>query len=494
MPPLDRLRLRRSLSRKIEVLRLRKLRFRIYVLRHRRRSYGDHYGLIKRMSTADAAAMSASLLTDLFASVCNANEYYRAAFSRCLPSNWRDLPVDRILKKLPILTKQHLRDHFAALHTVGEFPYTSRNTSGGSTGQPVVLTQDANYSSWSNATQGYYFREFLGVEMNEVKNIWLWGSERDLSQPKREIARQPRHPTVFWRNQTFLNTFQATTDQRWLDYIDFIARHRPYYVAGYAGSLYQIAKVARRHNVRLYRPRFVYSAAETLRDFMREEIEEQFNAKVFDFYGSREVGAVAGECRHGRRHVFTMNNVVEVLPDRHGNVTSPEVAHRPAQSPTRRGDEASPEGRILVTNLHNRAFPLIRYEIGDTGAMGAEPGGCPCGSPLPTLAKLTGRVSDHFVRRDGALVHGEYFTHLFYFRPWVESFRVDQLAHGHIRVRVAPSGQVDEDDVAEITSKIRSAMDDECSVEWRYVDQIETSPQGKHLYTRSYVQPEQAGR
>ena len=26
------------------------------------------------------------------------------------------------------------------------------------------------------------------------------------------------------------------------------------------------------------------------------EIEEQFGAKVFDYYGSREVGAIAGEC------------------------------------------------------------------------------------------------------------------------------------------------------------------------------------------------------
>ena len=490
---LDRLRLRPVLSRTLKALLPRKLRFRIYVLRHGRYSYCDYYRLIERMSTADPAATSASLLADLFASVSDANAYYRAVFSRCLPANWRDLPIEGILNKLPILTKQDLRDHFASLHTIGEFPHTRRNTSGGATGQPVVLIQDANYSSWLNATQGYYFREFLGVEMNDVKNIWLWGSERDLPQRKRETSRQPRHSTVFWRNQTLLNTFQATTDQRWLDYIDFIARHRPYYVAGYAGSLYQMAKVARRHNVRLYRPQFVYSAAETLRDFMREEIESQFNTKVFDFYGSREVGSIAGECRYGRRHVFTMNNVVEVLPNRHGKATPPQVASRPAQSTLGQGHEASPEGRILVTNLHNRAFPLIRYEIGDTGALGREPGGCPCGSPLPTLAKLTGRVSDHFVRRDGALVHGEYFTHLFYFRPWVESFRVDQLAHGHIRVRVAPSGQVDEDDVAEITSKIRAAMDDECNVEWSYVDEIETSPQGKHLYTRSYVQPEQAG-
>ena len=495
MPSLDRLGLRRSLSRKLKILLPRKLRFRIYVLRHRRRSYGDHYGLIKRMSTADPAATSASLLTDLFESVCKANEYYRTVFSRCLPGNWRDLPVDRVLSNLPTLTKQHLRDDFAALHTVGEFPHTYRNTSGGSTGQPVVLTQDANYSSWSNATQGYYFREFLGVEMNDVKNIWLWGSERDLPHRRQGMRRQ-RHPTVFWRNQTLLNTFRATTDQRWRDYIDFIAHHRPYYVAGYAGSLYRMARFARKHNVRLYRPKFVYSAAETLTDFMREEIEDQFNAKVFDFYGSREVGAIAGECRYGRRHVFTMNNVVEILPlgDRLGNATSSEVASHSVQSLTPVGVEAAQEGRILVTNLHNRAFPLIRYEIGDTGAMATGAANCPCGSPLPVLTKLTGRVSDHFVLRDGGLVHGEYFTHLFYFRSWVESFRVDQLEYDHIRVRVVPAGSVDERDVAEVTREIRAVMGDECKVEWHYVDEIDKSPQGKHLYTRSYVQPEKEHR
>ncbi|MXY57659.1 MAG: hypothetical protein F4029_02195 [Gammaproteobacteria bacterium] len=86
MPSLDRLRLRRLLSRKLKVLLPRKLRFRTYVLRQPW-SYGDYYGLMKRISTADPAAMSASLLTDLFTSVCDANEYYRTAFSRHLPSN-----------------------------------------------------------------------------------------------------------------------------------------------------------------------------------------------------------------------------------------------------------------------------------------------------------------------------------------------------------------------------------------------------------------------
>ena len=43
----------------------------------------------------------------------------------------------------------------------------------------------------------------------------------------------------------------------------------------------------------VYQPRFVYSAAETLRELMREEIESQFNANVFGYYGSREAGSMS---------------------------------------------------------------------------------------------------------------------------------------------------------------------------------------------------------
>ena len=289
----------------------RKLRFRLFLLRQGRRGYRDHFRLIKRMSEADLSSMSAGFLADLLSQVGETNEYYRALFARFLPNEWRTLPTDRVLKSLSILTKDSIREHFSALTSVGEFPDTRENTSGGSTGRPVVLLQDANYSSWSNATQGYYFREFLGVGMNEVRNVWLWGSERDLPRGRGKLIDR-RQVATFLRNRTLLNTF-TTTERQWLDYIDYIGRHRPYYIAGYAGSLYQLARVARRHNIRLYRPRFVYSAAETLRDFMRAEIEDQFNAKVYDFYGSREVGAIAGECRSGRIHVFIMNNVVEIV-------------------------------------------------------------------------------------------------------------------------------------------------------------------------------------
>ena len=422
---------------------------------------GHHRGYRRRiqaLQAGDPLAASRRHLDRLLSFAAAHNRYYA-----CVLPQPRAPGAPPRLAELPLLTKEIVRQRFDDLQSSRQPAPTYRNSSGGSTGAPVTLVQDEEYASWTNATQGWYFREFLGAEMNEARSVWLWGSERDTMK----VGTWRTRVALFLQSRLTLNTFD-TTERRWLDYLDRIRAFRPHYVAGYAGSLYRIACVARRHNVRPYRPKFLHSSAEMLRDFMRAEIEEQFDAKVHDYYGSREVGAIAGECRAGRMHVFSPNNVVEVVDE----------ASRPAAD--------GEEGRIVVTNLHNHAMPMIRYEIGDTGALGAAR--CACGSPLPVLDRLTGRITDHFVTKDGGLVHGEYFTHLFYFREWVEQFRVDQLDYDRVRVSVVPRAKVHAPDVEEIEGNIRLVMGGACRVEWRHVDRLEQTPQGKHLFTRCLVE------
>ena len=263
-----------------------------------------------------------------------------------------------------------------------------------------------------------------------------------------------------------LNTFQSS-DAIWLDYIERINQYKPYFVAGYAGSLYQLCKIAEKYRKRIYRPHFVYSSAELLQDFMRAKIEEQFDAKVYDYYGSREVGAIAGECRFGRLHVFIANNVIEIV-DKDGRLTP--QGH---------------EGNIAVTNLHNLSMPLIRYLIGDTAIVGST--SCRCGSTLPTLRQLTGRTTNHFRTVSNSLVHGEYFTHLFYHRNWVDSFQVDQLDFDHVRVSIVLASNPVDGDVVEITDAVRLVMGRDCRIDWDYVNSIQRTAEGKHLYTRCFL-------
>jgi phenylacetate-CoA ligase len=56
-------------------------------------------------------------------------------------------------------------------------------------------------------------------------------------------------------------------------------------------------------------------------------------------------------------------------------------------------------GRIVVTDLHNFATPLIRYDIGDYAEVGLA---CSCGRGLPTLAHILGRERNLILMPDGS--------------------------------------------------------------------------------------------
>jgi phenylacetate-CoA ligase len=372
------------------------------------------------------------------------------------------------LAGFPVLTKAVLRTEPERLQST-DLPTRRwwKNSSGGSSGEPTTFIQDQEFLNWRVATEAFYYAEFLGHEFNVTRTVILWGSERDL------FSRLSRKGRLWnWATQaTLLNAFRMTPADM-LRYVDTINRKRPLIVRGYAGSLYELARFVKARGLRLAAPRVVYSSAEMLTPSRRETIEEVFQAPVFDFYGSREVGAIAGQCRRGALHLFTFNNWVEVVDDR--------------QRPIQPGQQ----GRLLVTTLHNYAMPLIRYDIGDTAVLG-EP--CPC-SPLPTLARLTGRVTDHFLTRDGALVHGEYFTHLFYFRDWVREFQVLQTDVDAITVYVAAHRTPSAEDLADITGKIRFIMGGGCQVQWEHVDHVPRTPQGKLLFTRSLLGADSEGR
>ena len=377
---------------------------------------------------------------------------------------YAELLRGREFGSIPTLTRDIMRERFGDIRTKPELPNAYENASGGSIENPAKFIQDGNFACWSDATQGYYFREFLGVDKDSVKNVWLWASQRDAENIKRLGFRE--RAVRFLKNNVWLGTYDAS-EERWLECIEVIRRYRPHYVAGYASSLYQIALVARRRNLWLPRPSFVYSAAESLHDFMRAEIEEQFDAKVYDYYGSREVGAIAGECAQGNRHIFIMNNLVEVLKGSGQTV-----------------DDGS-EGNLVITCLHNYSFPMIRYEINDVGAMGSGP--CSCGSRLPYLAKLSGRTTDYFVTKDGKVVHGKFVISLLHYRDWLEDFQVDQLDIDRLRIRLVTRGEVVEDDVNEINAKIRLEMGEDCRIEWEDVDSIDRFPHGKLIFTRCYI-------
>ncbi|MCL2938648.1 MAG: hypothetical protein MGU50_19930 [Trichodesmium sp. MAG_R02] len=371
--------------------------------------------------------------------------------------------------KLPILTKKIIRENFDDLKS-DELANKSYylNCSGGSTGKQLQVIQDNDFNEWQLATTSFFYRQFLDIEPVITSQVLLWGSQTDIQKQtkKKKITTRQKLLNIIQPQTTVLNAFKMTKDDL-RRYVEVINYKRPMLIKSYAGSLYQLAKFVKNNNLSIHSPKKIHSTAETLRPFMRELIEDVFNCKVYNFYGSREAGEFAGECLKGKMHIFNFNNYLEVV-DRNNKPVQPGV-----------------EGRVLITTLHNYSMPLIRYEIGDTAILGTP---CNCGSKLPTLERITGRIKDHFITREGTLVDGGYFTRQFYFRNWIDEFQVLQTDFEKIDIYYVPLAQPIEIEMAEICEKIKQAMGEKCEIKWHRVEEVPRTPHGKLLYTRSLVE------
>ena len=367
-------------------------------------------------------------------------------------------------RDIPLLTKNIIRANQQALISDD---YMSRkwnyNTSGGSTGEPVRFVQDNVYSSWGGAANYYYYNDILGIDWYKARKVNLWGSLRDITRDSLDIKSRL---TNWVNNYVLLNSFRMS-EMDMERYIRVINSYKPDIVHGYAGSLYELSEFTIKNHCPLHSPKFVVSSAETLQDDMRVSIEEAFGTKVYNFYGSREVSNLAGECAEGLMHTFGFWNYIEVLDENN--------------HPVREGEE----GKVVVTNLFNYSMPLIRYEIGDLAIRG--PTRCTCGCFLPTLKKVTGRTSDPFILEDGTIISGGYLTQLFYFREWIHSFQIVQEEYKKIRMYFVPQGMVNNHEQFEIEEKIRLVMGKDCEIIWEAVDEIPKTSSGKHLYRISYV-------
>jgi phenylacetate-coenzyme A ligase PaaK-like adenylate-forming protein len=144
------------------------------------------------------------------------------------------------------------------------------------------------------------------------------------------------------------------------------------------------------------------------------------------------------------------------------------------------------EGNIVVTCLTNYAMPLLRYWIGDRGAL--MPDHTRSGHGLQILKQVSGRNVDVFRTRDQTLVDGEYFTHLLYFRPWVWKFQVVQRSPEQVLFKVVgANGEPPRSELEDITARTRLVMGPDCRVDFQFLPDLPPHPSGKFRYTVSEV-------
>jgi phenylacetate-CoA ligase len=370
------------------------------------------------------------------------------------------------LQNFPVLTKDIIQNSFEQLKSedLSQRKWCF-NTSGGSTGTPVKIIQDQDYFDRSIAISRLYSK-WIGREIGEPE-VYLWGSERDLFQNSMGLKALFSNQLT---NTTYLNAFRMS-QPKMREFVDVLNSKRPNLIVAYAQAIYELAKFSEEQALTVVPQKAIITSAGTLYPFMRNKIENVFQCRVFNRYGTREVGDVACE-RPGCEGLWVApwGSYVEIVDD---------------------DDQPVPpgvEGNILVTSLINYAMPLIRYKIGDRGALASD---TQAQSNVQILQKVSGRITDNFKTKNGKIVPGEYFIHLIGVvlnKGSIKKFQIIQKKYNYLLLKIV----IDETeksnlDITEIVNKVNFVMDEPCVINVEFVEDIPPLSSGKYRYTISEV-------
>jgi phenylacetate-CoA ligase len=165
----------------------------------------------------------------------------------------------------------------------------------------------------------------------------------------------------------------------------------------------------------------LFSNSEPLPLSIREKMEMEWGADVFETYGLVEIGiSVAGECKQKNgMHVDESSFFVEVVDPKTGEQL-----------------ENGELGELVFTTLNREGMPLIRYRSHDLGSIIAEE--CECGSPLQRI-KIKGRTDDMVIIGTGDNVFAEMFDKALFSLPEVMEYQIvlnKKNARDHMAITV----------------------------------------------------------
>jgi phenylacetate-CoA ligase len=314
-------------------------------------------------------------LRELVAHAVANSPYYRQQIGSAGQSN-----ID--LQQLPVLTKgtlmaefdrivadrrlrlddieEHLASEHAAEPMFGKYRVVG---SGGTTGRRGVVVYDQ--SAWevviaglmrANATQGTSAEaRVLGIGAPTPLHM----SNRMFAELRAERAHVPR--------------LALTTPLPQV--VEALNAYQPEVLITYPSFIRRLAEEQSAGRLRIA-PRNFCSGAETLTLGVRNLARDTWQATVLNIYAATEAGVIGAECPWASGiHVAEDLLIVEVVDEENRPV--------PAGIPGR---------KVLITNLFNRALPIIRYELSDIATVAEGP--CRCGRPHLRLASIQGRRED----------------------------------------------------------------------------------------------------
>lgn len=141
------------------------------------------------------------------------------------------------------------------------------------------------------------------------------------------------------------------SDDNLADLCAIINKYHITTIRSYASSYRIIADYVRRNNVSLPSLKVCIAGSEALEEDVREAVKKYMKCDIISQYADEECGILGQEDVKGQPNVFYLNHASYLF----------EVLKMEEDKPAQYGEL----GRVVITDLTNRAFPMIRYDTGD---------------------------------------------------------------------------------------------------------------------------------
>lgn len=356
------------------------------------------------------------------------------------------------LEPIPVMTSKDVRNLGVQLVAKGSKRRMLKTYSSGTTGTPTctfVTVEDLR------RLYPFHARARVWAGLPPVKRFRMCTFGVRMVSP----IRQEKPP--FWRYDVAADNYHFSiyhmSERNLGAYCEKLAEINPMGIRSFPSALYIVCEYLKRHpDAPRPHPKAIITSAETLYDHHREVIEGEMGCKIFDEYGSNELGVYGTECYYGSMHVHPEFGTMQIEP-----IDSRAQKHS--------------FGNPICTSLISQTMPLIRYRMSDLVELGPP---CSCGRHTAVLSRIIGREEDLIITPEGNYVArlDPVFKHA---RGVIEA-QVIQEAIDSVRVRFVPSFEESlEATIKTLEAGLKDKLGDSMRFEYETADKIERTAGGK---------------
>ncbi len=361
--------------------------------------------------------------------------------------------ADTPLSELPVVNKNLFREQYDAFRSKEYLDKTDNRemSTSGSTGTPLTMVQDHRKALY-NTGDSIFLESLAGYHIGDrMAFIRVW--VRNVRKGKLQLLAE---------NSIMMDS-SSLSDEAIQEMLDTLRKKKVKMITGYSSALTEISNYIRKKRIDTskFRIHSIIPISETLAEPVRRQLEEQFHCPVQQTYSNEENGIMGIQNRENQSYYINSESYFY------------EILKMDSDEPAEDGEL----GRIVITDLTNYAFPILRYDNGDTAvAHRVEKNG----RFRLTLTELYGRRSDILYDTAGNAVTPYVITNNLWDAAGVGQYQFIQIGQKEYELRL--SGDPSVMNVDQMLERIRPAFGQDAEISVTYVDEIPVLASGKRKY------------